>query len=275
MAYGMADVMQRRRMIDEGDAAEDIKRVERAKLNALLAICETVSCRRQAILAHFGEAHAGGCGNCDTCLEPIATWDAKVAAQKVLSAALRTGERFGAQHLVDVLVGNLTEKVQRNGHDRLPTFGVGGEMDERRWRGVVRQLVARGLLKADVEGYNTLSLTERARPVLRGEEPLELRLEREPAKRARKRRSAAPVDGTVFPEERLFERLRALRTELAKAAGVPPYVIFHDATLREIALRKPATLAELAGIPGIGDKKLERYGERLLTTLAISTETVP
>ena len=198
----------------------------------------------------------------------------------MLSAALRTGERFGAQHLVDVLLGQKTEKVARNRHELLPTFGVGAELDERKWRGVVRQLVARGYLRTDVDGYNTLALTDRARPVLRGEEKVELRLERERVKPARKRRSTAKVsgvsgvDGAAFPEERLFERLRALRTELAKAAGVPPYVIFHDATLREVALRKPASLAELATIPGVGEKKLERYGERLLETLATAREAI-
>ena len=272
MTYGLADVVQLRALIESGESPPERKAVERRKLDQMLAWCETTECRRTVLLRYFGESTPGPCGNCDTCLEPIATWDATVAAQKVLSAALRTGERFGAQHLVDVLVGNRTEKVERNRHDRLPTFGVGGELDERRWRGVVRQLVARGFLKADVDGYNTLSLTERGRPVLKGDEKVELRVEREPAKRTRKKRAAALSDGATFPEERLFERLRALRAELAKAAGVPAYVIFHDATLREIALRKPASLDDLAGVPGIGDKKLERYGERVLAALATSEE---
>jgi ATP-dependent DNA helicase RecQ len=268
MTYGLADVVQLRALIESGEAPAERKAVERRKLDQILAYCETTECRRSVLLRYFGEQTPDRCENCDTCLEPIATWDATVAAQKVLSAALRTGERFGAQHLVDVLLGERTEKVERNRHDRLPTFGVGTELDERRWRGVVRQLVARGYLKADVEGYNTLALTDRARPLLRGEEKIELRVEREAVKRARKRKSAASVAGAIFPEEQLFERLRALRTELARAAGVPPYVIFHDATLREVALRKPASLADLATIPGIGEKKLERYGERLLALLA-------
>jgi ATP-dependent DNA helicase RecQ len=284
MTYGLGDVVQLRALLESGEAPPERKAVERRKLDQMLAYCETIECRRAQLLRYFGEVHGGsaaflrsdgspGCGNCDTCLDPIATWDATVAAQKVLSAALRTGERFGAQHLVDVLLGQRTEKVERNRHDRLPTFGVGTELDERRWRGVVRQLVARGYLKADVGGYNTLSLTERARPLLKGEERIELRVEREPAKRVRKRRATAALEGSVFPEERLFERLRALRTELAKAAGVPPYVIFHDATLREVALRRPATLAGLAEIPGVGAKKLERYGERLLAALAAEPPT--
>jgi ATP-dependent DNA helicase RecQ len=276
MTYGLGDVVQLRALIESGEAPAERKTVERRKLDQLLAYCETTECRRTVLLRYFGEAAPRACGNCDNCLEPVATWDATVAAQKVLSAAVRTGERFGAQHLIDVLLGAKTEKVERNRHDRLPTFGVGTELDERRWRGVVRQLVARGYLEADVDGYNTLSLTDRARPVLRGEERIELRLERERAKgSARKKRSTVAVEGSVFPEERLFERLRAMRTELAKAAGVPPYVIFHDATLREIAIRKPATPAELATIPGIGEKKLERYGERLLAVLGSANEGAP
>lgn len=268
MTYGLADVVQLRALIESGEAPPERKSVERRKLDQLLAYCETTSCRRSVLLRYFGEESSPRCGNCDTCLEPIATWDATIAAQKVLSAALRTGERFGAQHLVDVLLGQKTEKVERNRHDRLPTFGVGTELDERRWRGVVRQLVARGYLKTDVDGYNTLALTHRARPLLRGEEKIELRIEREVVKRTRKRKVPRAVEGSIFPEARLFERLRALRTELAKAAAVPPYVIFHDATLREIANRKPATLDELATLPGIGQKKLERYGEQLLAMLA-------
>ena len=273
MTYGLGDVVQLKALIESGEASPERKTVERRKLDQLLAYCETTSCRRFVLLNYFGERAPERCGNCDTCLEPVATWDATVAAQKVMSAALRTGERFGAQHLVDVLLGARTEKVERNRHDRLPTFGVGPELDERRWRGVVRQLVARGYLKTDVDGYNTLALTARARPLLRGEERIELRVERERVKTGRKRKSTTAVEGSIFPEERLFERLRALRTELAKAAGVPPYVIFHDATLREIALHKPTTLDELATLPGIGHKKLERYGEKVLGVLASEATT--
>ncbi|MGE0640041.1 MAG: DNA helicase RecQ [Thermoanaerobaculia bacterium] len=270
MTYGLGDVVQLRALIERGEAPAERKMVERRKLDQLLAYCETTECRRSVLLRYFGEATppgSAGCGNCDTCLEPVATWDATVAAQKVLSAALRTGERFGAQHLVDVLLGEPTAKVERYGHDRLPTFGVGGELDDRRWRGVIRQLVARGFLRADVDGYNTLALTDRSRPILRGEERIELRVERERTKSRRRKRTTA-IDGAAFPEEALFESLRGLRTELAKAAGVPPYVIFHDATLREIALRKPRSLDELADLPGVGEKKLERYGARVLDTLA-------
>ncbi len=283
MAYGLADVVQLRALIERGEAPPQRKSVERRKLDALLAYCETTACRRSVLLRYFGEEmgasgvgtgrdlplSARGCGNCDTCLEPIATWDATIAAQKALSAVVRTGQRFGAQHLVDILTGERTEKVERFRHDRLPTFGVGGELDARRWRGVFRQLVARGFLATDSEGHNTLALTERATPVLKGAERVEFRFEQEPAKKTKKVRAVkdrgAPPTGA---EDSLFERLRALRRELAKAAGVPPYVVFHDATLREMALLKPTTLAQLAQLPGIGEKKLARYGAQVLELLA-------
>ncbi len=282
MAYGLADVVQLRAMIERGEASPERKSVERRKLDALLAYCETTACRRSVLLRYFGEeldpAHPGGgrCGNCDTCLEPIATWDATIAAQKALSAVIRTGQRFGAQHLVDILTGERTEKVERFRHDQLPTFGVGSELDPRRWRGVFRQLVARGFLVTDSEGHNTLALTERATPVLKGAERVEFRFEQEGAKKTKKvraaqgRRSAAAGGGA---EGELFERLRALRMELARAAGVPPYVVFHDATLREMALLRPTTLAHLAQLPGIGEKKLGRYGPRFLELLRSASET--
>ena len=272
MAYGLADVVQLGAMIERGEAAPERKAVERRKLDALLAYCETTACRRSVLLRYFGEEAPGSCGNCDTCLEPISTWDATIAAQKALSAVVRTGQRFGAQHLVDILVGEKTEKVERFHHDRLPTFGVGTELDVRRWRGVFRQLVARGFLVTDSEGHNTLALTERAAPVLKGAEKVEFRFEQEPAKKGRKPRTAkgrAAAAGSAggSAESALFERLRALRMELAKAAGVPPYVVFHDSTLREMALLRPTTLAQLAQLPGIGEKKLERYGGRFLALL--------
>ncbi len=284
MAYGLADVVQLRAMIERGEASPERKSVERRKLDALLAYCETTACRRAVLLRYFGEeldpAHPGGgrCGNCDTCLEPIATWDATIAAQKALSAVVRTGQRFGAQHLVDILMGERTEKVERFRHDQLPTFGVGGELDVRRWRGVFRQLVARGFLVTDAEGHNTLALTERATPVLRGVEKVEFRFEQEPAKKAKKiraakGRAAAGSGSADSAGGELFERLRALRMEFAKAAGVPPYVVFHDATLREMALLRPTTLAHLAQLPGIGEKKLERYGPRFLELLRSASET--
>lgn len=268
MAYGLADVVQLRALIERGEAPPERKTVERRKLDALLAYCETTACRRSVLLRYFGEELGKDCGNCDTCLEPIATWDATIAAQKALSAVVRTGQRFGAQHLVDILTGEKTEKVERFRHDRLPTFGVGTELDARRWRGVFRQLVARGFLVTDAEGHNTLALTARATAVLKGAESVEFRVEQEPAKKKRKERVAkgrAPLPTTG--EGGLFERLRILRLELSRAAGVPPYVVFHDSTLREMALLKPTTLAQLAQLPGIGEKKLERYGPLFLDLL--------
>jgi ATP-dependent DNA helicase RecQ len=262
LAYSVGDVVQIRWFIDRGAAPPERKSVERRKLDALVAYCETTACRRQVLLRYFGEERRVACGNCDTCLEPIATWNATVAAQKALSAAVRTGERFGVEHLIDVLVGEPTEKVQRNRHERLPTFGVGGELDRKGWRRVFHQLVARGYLEQDLDGYNTLALTEAARPVLKGEVTVHLRTERKALKRKRREREApSPL---LAPDEALYERLRALRAELAKAGGVPAYVVFHDVTLVAIAALRPVDLAQLATVPGVGEKKLERYGERVL-----------
>ncbi len=273
MAYGLQDVFNLLFLIDSSESEPARKQVERRKLDALLAYCEVTDCRRQVLLRYFGEELPGPCGNCDTCLEPVATFDATVAAQKALSAVYRTGERFGAQHLVDLLRGETTEKMTRFGHDRLPTFGVGQELDAKGWRNVFRQLVARGLLKVDLDGHNTLSLTPRAWPVLRGQERLLLREERKVTKRGKRRRGAAPGEPAIFVDERRFEALRAWRKETAQAHGVPPYVVFHDATLRELAARAPASLAELEEVAGIGARKLERYGAAVLAVLASAVES--
>jgi ATP-dependent DNA helicase RecQ len=215
------------------------------------------------------------CGNCDTCLEPVETWDATVAAQKLLSAVHRTGQRFGAQHLVDVVLGRTTDKITRFGHASLPTFGVGKEHDETTWRSVVRQLVARGLLAVDPEGHGGLRLTQDATPVLRGQNPIALRVDRRPAATAkRKSRGGKGGSGALgalelgSPSEARFEALRALRRSLAEAANVPPYVVFHDATLRAIATANPSSLDALRSLPGIGAAKLERYGAAVLEVLA-------
>jgi ATP-dependent DNA helicase RecQ len=270
MAYGLGDVLAIRRRIDASEADDARKAVERRKLESLVGYCETVECRRQALLRYFGEQLPAPCGNCDTCLEPVATWDATVPAQKALSAVYRTGQRFGMQHVIDVLLGEATEKVLRHGHDRLPTFGVGVELDARGWRTLLRQLLVRGLLATDVERLQTLRLEPGAWPVLRGERPVHLRRERAPTGR-RGRRAAPPASArelAALPaDERRFEALRALRRDLASAQGVPAYVVFHDATLRAIAARGPATLGELAAVPGIGEAKLARYGEAVLARL--------
>jgi ATP-dependent DNA helicase RecQ len=278
MTYGLNDVVIHRQRIDESEAGEEQKRIERGKLDALLAWCETAECRRTRLLAYFGEmsaeARAGRCGNCDTCLEPPELWDGTVAAQKAMSAILRTGQRFGAGHLIDLLRGKATERMAQLGHDRLPTFGVGADLDEAAWRSVFRQLLAGGLLHADAAAYGALKLTDAARPVLKGETALHLRRQR-PQKSAlagrrgeRRKSGAAPpadVDAT------LYEALRAWRAAQARTQGVPAYVILHDKTLHELAARAPASLDALLDVPGIGQAKAARYGAELLALVGSSS----
>jgi len=266
LAYGLADVVLLKSWIDQSEAPPEIKRIEAMKLDAMLAYCEAARCRRVVLLNYFGE-EAQACGNCDTCLDPPQTWDGTVAAQKLLSAVLRTGSRFGAGHLIDVLRGKATERVRQLRHDRLPTFGVGADLDEIGWRGVVRQLLALGLLHADPERYGALGLTAAARPVLRGESRLELRRVRS-ARGGKQRlpvRRPTTVEAGVDPA--LLDALRGLRRELARAQSVPAYVVFHDATLLELARLRPDTESALRSISGIGDHKLKRYGARLLEVL--------
>ncbi|HEX2150829.1 MAG TPA: DNA helicase RecQ [Stellaceae bacterium] len=269
MAYGIADVMNLRRLVEASDIDARQRRIERQKTEALIGFCETVFCRRQALLGYFGERDRPPCGNCDNCQDPPASWDGTVAAQKALSAVYRTGERFGAHHLADVLVGNKTERVARFGHDRIKTFGVGSELDARAWLSVIRQLVAQGHLSPDPEGHGGLMLAPSAREVLRGETPIRFRTE---PKRAPRRKSAAagkPAP-TLDPEgEALWTALRAWRLDEARRQQIPPYVIFHDVTLFEVARRRPTTLAALSTIPGLGRSKLDRYGAALL---AITTD---
>jgi ATP-dependent DNA helicase RecQ len=269
LCHGLGDAVLLGRMIEGGDSGEDRKRLERRKLDALIGYCESTACRRQQLLGWFGEAHPGSCGNCDNCLAPPPGWDATVAAQKALSCVYRTGQRFGAAHLVDVLRGADTAKVRQFGHDTLSTYGIGTELDARQWRSVFRQLAAAGLLEADIEGHGALRLTADSAAVLKGERTLALRAE--PATPARRRRrdpgpataGSTPVD--LPPDAALrFEALRGWRAEVARAQNVPAYVIFHDRTLREIALVQPRDVGALAGIPGVGAAKLERYGQALL-----------
>jgi ATP-dependent DNA helicase RecQ len=265
MAYGLADVVQQRRLIQQSEAGEDYKRVSTAKLDALLGLCETAECRRVRLLAYFGE-DSGPCGNCDTCLEPPVTWDATEAARKALSAIYRTGQRFGAAYVIDVLLGKATERIGQRGHDQLAVFGVGADLDLARWRNVFRQLVALGLAAVDHERYGALRLTDASRPVLRGERTIRMRPVVEKAGRRKARRIPLGAGGPV--DEALLDRLRAWRRDESASQSVPAYVILHDASLVEIARRKPAGTAELSGIPGIGVKKLERYGPALLALVA-------
>ncbi|MBY5404797.1 DNA helicase RecQ [Rhizobium leguminosarum] len=265
MAYGMADVIQRGRMIDEGSAAAEIKRVERAKLNALLAICETASCRRQAILAHFGEAHAGQCGNCDTCLKPVETWEGTEAAIKALAAVYRTGERFGAGHVVDVLLGNVNEKTERFGHAEMPVFGAGKDIPARAWQSVFRQLLAMGLIRVDHEAFGALKLEPEARAVFKHERQVFFRKDRPASgRRTKKAERSERKSGLSGADGGLFEALRAERMAIAKSLGVPPYVVFPDTTLIAFATERPRSRKELLAISGVGQAKLERYGDAFL-----------
>ncbi|GAB3315629.1 DNA helicase RecQ [Luteimonas notoginsengisoli] len=276
LCQGLGDVVLLKQMIDNSEAGEERKRLERRKLDALIGYCETMRCRRQVLLANFGEEYAAKgagqpCGNCDNCLSPAETWDATVAAQKALSCVYRSGQRFGVAHLVDILRGADSERLRQFGHDRLSTFGVGAELDARTWRGVFRQLVAAGLLDVDTEGYGGLRLTDASRAVLRGEQTVMLRKELPRRKQRERSRSAASPAIELSPAEQpLFDALRELRTRLAREQNVPPYVIFHDTTLRAIAALRPASAGELAGVGGIGSGKLERYGELVLAAVADS-----
>jgi ATP-dependent DNA helicase RecQ len=260
-------------MLETSDADDAHKRVERHKLDAMLAFCELTTCRRQALLAYFSEKALEPCGNCDTCLEPPETWDATVPAQKALSCAHRTGQRFGVSYLIDVLLGKDDERIRRFGHDGSSTYGIGKELDANAWRGVFRQLIARGLLAVDLEGHGGLRLTDASRAVLRGEEALWLRRDVKPEK-TRKAKSARAAHGafTDAGDQRLWEALRARRLELAREKGVPPYVVFHDATLAEMVARRPRTLEELAHISGVGERKLAAYGGEFIGVIRRHSE---
>src|SRR5216684_3082646 len=272
MAYGLTDIVQHRRMIDESSGSDSFKRVSIAKLEALVGLAETGSCRRTRLLGYFGEAlSAAKCGNCDNCLSPPQLRDGKVIAQKLLSCAYRTGQRFGAMHLIDVLVGRMTERVKQFGHDKLSVFGIGRELNEKQWRAVIRQLVAMGHLRADSDAFGALKLTESARGVLKGETEVWLREaaqgSRIRASRTRSRRgdiTPQPAGQGETVSAALLGALRTWRSTMARQRGVPAYVVLHDATIEGIAATRPTTSAQLRGIPGIGDKKLEHYGDELL-----------
>jgi ATP-dependent DNA helicase RecQ len=268
MLYGLADVVQQRRMIDMGEADEPFKRVARGKLETLLGLCETPNCRRGRLLTYFGEPQRDDyrCGNCDNCLSPPETWDATEPSRMALSAIYRTGQRFGAAYLIDVLRGKATPVVVQRGHESLSVFGIGQAVTETQWRSLFRQVVASGWVAVDTEGYGTLRLTDAARPVLRGEVPALLRRTAEGAgrKTKRDRKSALAGGELAAADQGLFERLKAWRRETAAADNVPAYVILHDRVLREIALQRPASSTALGSISGIGENKLRRFGQPLL-----------
>jgi len=262
MTYGLGDVVSMRRLLASSGAPEAVKRVESAKLEALLGYCESPGCRRQGLLAYFGETLRDPCGNCDTCLTPVDTWDGTVAAQKLLSTVYRTGQRFGAGHLIDVLLGKDTPRMRSLGHQNLSTYGIGKELDERAWRSALRQLVAAGYLSTDADGYGSLKLTPKSAPVLKGSETVSFRRDPKPQKKGKG--AMRKGEGLAPPDAGLFNALRERRTAFAKEQGVPPYVIFHDRTLREMAEAKPRTLAEMGRVAGVGEMKLARYGAAFL-----------
>ena len=262
MAYGLQDVITLHQMSLGSDADEQYKRVSWSKLEALLGLCEQSSCRRQSLLSYFGEHRETPCGNCDNCIDPPETWDGTEAAQKALSCIYRTGQRFGVNYIVDVLSGKDDPRIRRNGHDKVSTFGIGDGHTAVEWRGMMRQLVAQGYLVSDREGHGTLQLTEKSRPLLRGECLMRMRRQRKPDR--------APKAGTRVPtdlskqDSQLFEKLKAHRSQLAKQRAIPPYIIFHDKTLYEIARQRPHKQSDLRAISGVGDKKLSEYGDGFL-----------
>jgi ATP-dependent DNA helicase RecQ len=272
MAYGMGDIFTLRRFIDNSDASPQHKGLERHKLDAMLGYCEITSCRRQALLSYFGDNLPDPCGNCDTCLDPIPTWDATEAAQKALSCVYRTGQQFGVNHLINVLLGRVDDKVQRFQHQQVSTFGIGKELDEEKWKSVYRQLAAAGYVTVDVEGYGGLKLHEKARPLLRGEQTVRLRLDSYESKTARPKVEQADFIGK---DKELWQTLLTKRQDLAETQGIAPYMIFHDSTLKEMVYYRPNTLRDLRKINGVGQLKLERYGQQFLNILEHYQDDMP
>ena len=268
MVYGLQDVIFLRQMLDSSEAGELQKQIERQRLEAMLGLCEVTSCRRQALLSYFGEPDHSACGNCDTCLSPVETWDGTEAARKALSTVYRTEQRFGVTYLIDVLLGKATDKVKQHGHLSISTFGIGKELGVQEWRSLFRQLVARGLLDVDHDSYGALRLSERSRPLLKGEQTLELRRD-QGENRQRERKSLRVASHQRFNQlqQGLWDALRRVRKTLADQQDVPPFYIFHDATLMEMVEKQPQTLSALAHINGVGKTKLERYGKAFLAEL--------
>lgn len=269
MAYGLQDVVQQRRMLDESEADETFKRVQGTKLDAMLGLCETLHCRRIRLLQYFGQA-SSACGNCDTCLQPPVAFDATVAVQKLLSTIYRVDQRFGAMHVLDVLRGVDSDKVRQWGHEQVSTYGIGSDRSEAEWRAILRQSIALGLVSVDYESYSALKLTDAARPVLKGSEKIQLRTYQKPIKS--KRTGSKPkgfVESDLSADEQaIFEKLRWWRMETARKHNVPAYVIFNDATMREIAKTQPTSLETLRTVSGVGEKKLETYGADIVALIA-------
>jgi len=269
MVYGLQDVVRLQQMQAQSQSSEQFKRIERNKLDAMLALCETTNCRRQVLLQYFADEADSRCGNCDNCQIPPETWDATEAAQKVLSCIYRTGQRFGVVHILDVLRGKKTEKVEQFSHQDLSTFGIGKDISEAQWRSLIRQLIVRDLLRVDVEGYGALLLQEKCRGVLKGQEELNLRrddLTLQPKQRNKKSKNVLPEN------ESLWQALRDCRKQLADENNVPPYVIFHDATLQEMLEQRPLSRMEMLAISGVGETKLEHYGDAFIEVIAQNEE---
>jgi len=263
MAYGLNDVITLRKMMQDSEGAEQYKRISQHKLDAMLALCELTTCRRQSLLSYFDDTLDKPCGNCDTCINPPDTWNGTEAAQKALSCVVRTGQRFGVNYVIDVLCGVENERIEKFGHDKLSTYGIGQELSNSEWRGVFRQLIALGYLDVDIEGYGSLRLNEQARPLLRGEIDLQLRhqLKAEGGKSGKKSKKKSALRSV---DEELFNALRDLRTTIANKHGVPPYIIFHDSSLQEMANSRPDSLDAMRYISGVGEQKLKKYGQEFL-----------
>jgi ATP-dependent DNA helicase RecQ len=263
MIYGLQDVIKLRQMMESSEGSIEHKRAEQHRLNAMLGLCEITTCRRQALLNYFDNKLPKPCGNCDTCLKPISTWDGTEAARMAISACYRTQQRFGVNYLIDVLRAAETDKIIQNNHHLLSTYGVGKELDNNQWRSVFRQLVARGYLSVDVERFSALRLEEKCRPLLRGEEKIELRKDTKQQIAKRTTKTALPLDIDIA----LWEALRECRRELADEQGVPPYVIFHDSTLQEMCVSVPQSLTDFSLLSGVGERKLAKYGTAFLAII--------
>lgn len=265
MAYGLQDVLTLRQFMQNSKADEAHKRVEHNKLESMLGLCELIACRRQALLGYFDEALEHACGMCDNCTTPPEKWDGSEAAQKILSSIYRTGQRFGVNYIIDVLMGKADDRIRQNSHDQLSTFGIGKEFSMMEWRTIFRQLIALGFINVEAESHGSLKLTEKCRPVLRGEQTLALRKQSKEEQLVTEKKKKSPVRPQ---DEPLWEALRALRTQLAEDSGVPPYVIFHDATLQEMVKKRPSAISDMRYISGVGDQKIKRYGKLFIAEIA-------
>ncbi|HEX4940643.1 MAG TPA: RQC domain-containing protein, partial [Candidatus Kapabacteria bacterium] len=264
LLYGLEDVVKLGQMMAQSEGNEQFKRMERQRLDAMLGLCEITSCRRQALLRYFGEEDTQPCGNCDSCLLPPKTWDGTDAVRKLLSCIYRTGQRFGANHVIDVLRGSSSEKILGFEHHKLSTHGIGKEFSATEWKAVVRQLVARGYLAVDADAFGALRLTESCRPLLRGEESIQLRKE---VSASQTKATRTPHDDMDEQDVPLWNALRACRKRIAEQLGMPPYVVFHDSTLREMVAQRPVTERALLQISGVGDSKLQKFGDAFLQVI--------